>query len=127
MGPVYLVSVTVILGGKDRPVKTSPVMHAVICTVCVREGPVCVSRGGVGHTAHWMSVLMPVLAMVSVPTVLQECLGHGLVTARLAGLDQTAQHSWRFSVMTNWTMMKVRMIMAVMILSNMTLRWPDGL
>jgi len=107
MVPVSLVSVTVSLAGKECPVETSLVIHAVTYMVCVMEDPVCVPRGGVGHTAPWMSVLMPVQAMVSVPTLLQECPGHGLVTARLAGLDQTAPHSWRFSVMINLTMMKM--------------------
>ena len=113
MVPVSLVSVTVSLAGKECPVETSLVIHAVTYMVCVMEDPVCVPRGGVGHTAPWMSVLMPVQAMVSVPTLLQECPGHGLVIVRLAGLDQTAPHSLRFSVMINLTMMKVRNNMGV--------------
>ena len=105
MESVYPDSVNVLQAGKDWHVMRSLVMHAAISMVHVLLGPVFARRAGVEHTAHWMSVLTHVQVMVCAPKVLLVCPGH--VSARMAGLELTAPHSWRWSVMISLTMIKV--------------------
>ena len=111
MVSVYPDSVNVPRAGKDWHVLRSLVMHAAISMVHVLLGPVFARRAGAEHTAHWMSVLVHVQAMDCAPTVLLVCPGH--VSARMAGLELTAPHSWRWSVMISLTMMKVNRTLTV--------------